>query len=271
MRKFLILIAACLVWINASAQPNPAPKARHKFIVICHRGDHVKYPENTLAAYAEAIKNRADYIEIDLHTTKDSVLVSMHDNTVNRMTNAKGLVKDMTLTEIEQLQVKSSDSLDKTAYRVPTFEEILKLCKDKIYIYIDFKNASASVTYAILKKYGMEKQVLVYINGIQQFIDWRHVAPNMPLMFSLPNSVKDEEGMKTFINQVKPDILDGSWKKYTKAMLQFANEQNIPVWPDIQSKDEDKDWDAAIALGLKGVQTDHPAALIKYLEETGLR
>jgi len=271
MRKFLILIAACLVWINASAQPNPAPKARHKFIVICHRGDHVKYPENTLAAYAEAIKNRADYIEIDLRTTKDSVLVSMHDNTVNRMTNAKGLVKDMTLTEIEQLQVKSSDSLDKTAYRVPTFEEILKLCKDKIYIYIDFKNASASVTYAILKKYGMEKQVLVYINGIQQFIDWRHVAPDMPLMFSLPNSVKDVEGMKTFISQVKPDILDGSWKEYTKTMVQFAVGQNIPVWPDIQSKDEDKDWDAAIAIGLKGMQTDHPAALIKYLEETGLR
>jgi glycerophosphoryl diester phosphodiesterase len=271
MRRFLILLATCIVWINASAQPNPAPKARHKFIVICHRGDHVKYPENTLAAYAEAIKNRADYIEIDLRTTKDSVLVSMHDNAVNRMTNAKGLVKDMTLAEIEQLQVKSRDSLDKTVYRVPTFEEILKLCKDKIYIYIDFKNASASVTYAILKKYGMEKQVLVYINGIQQFIDWRHVASNMPLMFSLPNSVKDEEGMKTFINQVKPDILDGGWKKYTKAMLQFAGEQNIPVWPDIQSKDEDKDWDAAIALGLKGMQTDHPAALIKYLEEKGLR
>jgi len=271
MKRFLFLLAACVVWIDASAQTNPAPKPRHKFIVICHRGDHVKYPENTLAAYAEAIQNGADYVEIDLRTTKDSVLVSMHDNTVNRMTDAKGAVKDMTLAEIEQLRVKSRDSLDKTDYRVPTFEEILKLCKNKIYIYIDFKNASASATYAMLKKYGMEKQVLVYINGIQQFIDWRHVAPDMPLMFSMPNSVKDIEGMKTFINQVKPDILDGGWKEYTREMVQFANEQNIPVWPDIQSKDEDQNWDAAIALGFKGLQTDHPAALIKYLEGKGLR
>ncbi|MBV8390427.1 MAG: glycerophosphodiester phosphodiesterase family protein [Mucilaginibacter sp.] len=271
MRRFLLVLTACIVWINANAQPNPAPKARHKFIVVCHRGDHVIYPENTLAAYAEAIKNRADYVEIDLRTTKDSALVSMHDGTVDRMTNAKGPVKDKTLAEIEQLQVKSRDSLDKTVYRVPTFEEILKLCKDKIYIYIDFKNAPASATYAMLKKYGMEKQVLVYINAIQQFIDWRHVAPDMPLMFSMPNSVKDVEGMKTFINQVKPDILDGGWKEYTKEMVQFANEQHIPIWPDIQSKDEDKNWDAAVALGLKGLQTDHPAALIKYLEEKGLR
>jgi len=271
MKRFLILLAACIVWINVSAQPNPAPTARHRFIVICHRGDHVIYPENTLVAYAEAIKNGADYVEIDLRTTKDSALVSMHDGTVNRMTNAKRNVKDMTLAEIEQLQVKSRDSLDKTVYRVPTFEEILKLCKNKIYIYIDFKNASAAATYAMLKKHGMEKQVLVYINAIQQFIDWRHVAPEMPLMFSMPNSVKDVEGMKTFINQVKPDILDGGWKEYSKEMVQFANDQNIPVWPDIQSKDEDKNWDAALALGLKGLQTDHPAAIIKYLSEKGLR
>jgi glycerophosphoryl diester phosphodiesterase len=271
MRRFLILLTSCIVWINVSAQTNPAPSARHKFIVICHRGDHVIYPENTLAAYAEAIKNGADYVEIDLRTTKDSALVSMHDGTVDRMTNAKGAVKDKTLAEIQQLQVKSRDSLDKTVYRVPTFEEILNLCKDRIYIYIDFKNASASATYAMLKKYGMEKQVLVYINGIQQFIDWRHVAPDMPLMFSLPNSAKDVESMKTFINQVKPDILDGNWKEYTKEMVQFANELHIPVWPDIQSKDEDKNWDAAIALGFKGLQTDHPAAMIKYLTEKGLR
>jgi len=269
--KKLMLFVTCLVWINASAQPNPAPKARHKFIVICHRGDHVIYPENTLAAYAEAIKNRADYVEIDLRTTSDSALVSMHDATTDRMTDAKGAIKDMTFEAVEQLKVKSRDSLDKTVYRVPTFEQILTLCKDKIYIYIDFKNASAAATYTTLKKYGMEKQVLVYINNMQQFIDWRHVAPAMPLMFSMPNNIKDVAGIQTFINQVKPDILDGSWKEYTKEMVQYANEQHIPVWPDIQSRDEDKNWDAAIALGLKGLQTDHPAALIKYLEEKGLR
>ena len=77
--------------------------------------------------------------------------------------------------------------------------------------------------------------------------------------------------MKTFISQVKPDILDGSWKVYTKEMVQYATDQNIPVWPDIQSRMEQNDWEAAIALGLKGLQTDHPAALIKYLSEKGLR
>jgi len=269
--KKLMLFAACMIYIHANAQTNPVPKARHKFIVICHRGDHVVYPENTLAGYTEAIKKRADYVEIGLRTTKDSALVSMHDATVDRMTDAREAIKDMTFEAIEQLKVKSRDSLDKAVYRVPAFEEILKLCKDKIYIYIDFKNASATATYAMLKKYGMEKQVLVYINNLQQFIDWRRVAPNMPLMLSMPDNVKDLTGMKNFINQTKPDVLDGNWKQYSKEMVQFADSRHIPVWPDIQGRDEDKDWDAAIALGLEGLQTDHPAALIKYLEEKGLR
>jgi glycerophosphoryl diester phosphodiesterase len=54
-------------------------------------------------------------------------------------------------------------------------------------------------------------------------------------------------------------------------MLQYAESQNSPVWPDIQGKDEDKNWDQAIALGLKGLQTDHPLLLINYLTEKGIR
>lgn len=272
MKRYFILIIAGFIAIKAGAQTNPPPQPRHPFIVIAHRGDHVTYPENTLAGYAEAIKNEADYVEIDLRTTKDSTLVSMHDATVNRMTDGKGAVKDMTLREIEQLKVKSNDSLDKTVYHVPTFEEILKLCKDKIYIYIDFKQASVAGTYAMLKKYGMEKQALVYINGIQQLIDWRAAAPTMPLMLSMPNSAKDVTGMQTFINQAKPDLLDGGWKEYTNEMVSTAKGMQIPVWPDIQSKDEGPEfWKQAIAKGFTGLQTDHPAALVKFLKEKGLR
>lgn len=272
MKKFYCLLFLCLPVLISKAQVNPPPPAQHSFIVIAHRGDHVIYPENTLAAYAEAIKNGADYVEIDLRTTKDSALVSLHDGTVNRVTNGKGNVSDLTLNELRQLKVKSKDTLDKTIYRIPTFEEILKLCKDKIYIYVDFKNASSCATYAMLKQYGMEKQVLVYINNPQQFADWRKTAPDMPLMVSLPNAVKDETGMEAFIDKYKPDILDGGCKEYSADMVSAAKEMNLPVWPDIQSPGEGpQDWEKALAKGFTGLQTDHPAAIIKYLKEKGLR
>src|SRR5690242_18530281 len=139
MKLLLISTLILLLSGNDDWQPNPAPASKHKFIVAAHRGDHVIYPENTLEAYREAIKNEADYVEIDLRTTKDGELVSMHDGSVNRMTNGQGLIKDQTLADLQQLKVKSRDTTDKQTYRIPTFKEILQLCKNRINIYLDFK------------------------------------------------------------------------------------------------------------------------------------
>ena len=87
----LLAIAACIFPILAGAQTlAPLPRARHAFIVVSHRGDHTQAPENTLAAFGNAIKDGADCVEIDLRTTVDSQLVIMHDATVDRMTDGWG-------------------------------------------------------------------------------------------------------------------------------------------------------------------------------------
>lgn len=272
MKILSTLLIALLFTLTSKAQPNPAPKARHKYIVAAHRGDHTVYPENTLKGYAMATKDGADYIEIDLRTTSDGKLVSMHDATVNRMTDGKGLVKDFTLEQLLALKIKARNSADTSSYRIPTFDQILKLCKDKMYIYIDFKEAGATATLNLLKQYHMEKQVLVYINNPSQITDWRKTYPTMPLMLSMPDSVKNVDQMKQFVNTWHPDILDGNYNTYTSEMIQYAASLGIPVWPDVQGPGEGPQvWNKAVALGLKGVQTDNPPALIKYLQGKGLR
>jgi glycerophosphoryl diester phosphodiesterase len=270
--NFLFITIIAFIAGLTSFTPNPAPKSKHKFIIAAHRGDHVIYPENTLAAYEEAIRNEADYVEIDLRTTKDGELVSMHDGTINRMTDSKGNVKDFTIDELEQLKVKSKDTTDKTVYHIPTFKQILTTCKNKINIYLDFKAADPEQAYQMIKQYGMEKQVLVYINSATQFTGWRKAAPKMPLMLSMPDSVKTVAAMESFINKYQPDILDGSYNQYSNEMVALAAKCNIPAWPDIQSAGEGPaDWNKALEKGLRGLQTDHPALLVKFLKEKGLR
>lgn len=271
--KFIRLTAILVLLVpTANYAQNPVPKARHKYIVVAHRGDHTVYPENTLEGYASTIKDGADYIEIDLRTTSDGQLVSMHDASVNRMTESKGLIKDLTLQQVEELKVRVKSKPDTATYRIPLFEQILKLCRDKIYIYIDFKEADATATLNLLKKYHMEKHVLVYINKASQITDWRKTDPTMPLMLSMPDSVKDAGAMKKFIDAYHPDVLDGNYNTYTTSMLEFAASLNLPVWPDAQGPLEGPQvWDKAVALGLKGLQTDNPPVLIKYLEGKGLR
>ena len=84
----------------------------------------------------------------------------------------------------------------------------------------------------------MEKEVLVYINKPSQFTDWRKTLPTMPLMVSLPNTVKDTAAMKKFVDQYHPDVLDGDYSDYDSAMVEFANKMGLTVWPDGQSAKE---------------------------------
>jgi glycerophosphoryl diester phosphodiesterase len=273
MNMKVIITSLFVVAVSlAKAQPNQLPKPRHKFTVIAHRGDHVRYPENTLAAYEEAIRNGVDYVEIDLRTTKDGELISLHNATTDRMTGVKGAIKEMTLNEVLALKINSNQSGDTTTYRIPTFEQILQMCKDKIYIYIDFKDATAAATYSLLKKYGMERQVLVYINEDSQFKDWRNLDKGMPLMLSMPDDIKTPQSLKLFVQQANPDVLDGSWDDYTPELVSIAKSWHLSSWPDIQSSNEGPaDWNQAILKGFTGLQTDHPLALIRFLESKGLR
>lgn len=271
MKFYYALLAAVMICKGSLAQTQ-LPASKNSFIVIAHRGDHVTVPENTIAACEKAIQHQVDFVEIDIRTTRDSVIVVMHDGTVDRTTNGKGNVSDLSFAEIKQLKIIDS-RFSSTAqnYTVPTFEQVLKTCKNKINIYLDFKNADVLQSYNLIKKYSMEQQVIVYINAPEQYDEWRRIAPQMPLMISLPADINSTEALKKLLDEHPVALLDGDYTDYNSDVLQTAIKAGIAVWPDIQSADEHRNWDKAIKMGFKGLQTDHPEALIAYLKKKGLR
>lgn len=255
-----------------AAAPNPAPKSSHRFLVCAHRGDHTNAPENTLQAYGNAIKAGADFVEIDLRTTRDSQLVIMHDASVDRMTNGTGLVKDLTYDSLRLLRVRDKAHPQWGECGIPTFGEVLELCRGKIGIYLDFKNADPAAAYQAIRRYGMEDQVIVYINAPQQFYGWRRVAPKMPLMVSLPGNVRTTDSLRGFLAKYHPDILDGDWDGYTPDMVTLAAKGGYLVFPDIQGPNERPMlWESAVTRGIRALQTDHPGDLIAWLKDKRLR
>ncbi len=271
MRIYFYLLLVFILFASqtniAYGQKAPIPKSKNAFVVISHRGNHLAAQENTLAAFQNAIKVGADYVEIDLRTSKDSQLVIMHDATVNRMTNGIGKVSDLTWAELKQLNVIEKNHPEWPEQSIPLFSEVLKLCKGKINIYLDFKNADVNASYQALKKAGMQHSVIVYINEPHQLVEWKKIAPQIPLMVSLPDSVQSAAQLNSFLEQYKIHLLDGSYKEYTVEMVNAAKAKNIPVWPDIQSATEGPEqWEKAINLGFTGLQTDHPEAMVNYLK-----
>lgn len=266
----LLLLIAFLGNVEAKAQNAPVlPAAKNKLVVIAHRGNHVNVPENSLASYEEAIKSGADYVEIDLRTSKDGMLMILHDATVDRMTNGQGNVADKTWAELQSLQLKNPKADDPTAYRIPEFREVLRLCKNRIYIYLDFKNADVAETWKQIQAEGMEKQIVVYLNKVPDYKKWRSVAPQMPLMTSLFDEVKNKDQLRYFLGQVKIEALDNI---YDKEMVQAAQSEGVSVWLDVQSPSEGPEvWNNALQKGVNGIQTDQPEMLVKYLTTNGWR
>jgi glycerophosphoryl diester phosphodiesterase len=258
--------------ISGLTQPVSLPKCSHQFVVIAHRGDHTQAPENTLTAFQNAIDAGADFVEIDLRTTKDSQLVIMHDATIDRMTEYNGRVKDFMLDSLRRIKVMEPLHPEWGLHVIPTFKEVLKLCKGKINIYLDFKDATVTTAYREILNAEMEKNIVVYINVPHQFTEWRKIAPQMPLMISLPKVITAKEEMFELLDSVKIDVLDGSYDDYTAETLLAAKEKHIPIWADIQSEDEGPDrWNRALRYKFEGLQTDHPGALIKYLKKKRVR
>ena len=287
MRKFSIILSALIFTSIANAydlnngivtshisqnflvqQPTPLPKTKHKLVIIAHRGSHLKFPENTLAAYAEAIKEGADYVEIDLRTTKDGHLVIMHDESTTRLTGKKGLIKDLNYSEIRDLKIKSTNKEDTTTYRIPDFKSVLNLCKGKINIYLDFKEADVEKTYRLITEAGMQNNLVVYLNKEEQYGQWKKVAPGIPLMASLPENMNISQ-LTTLLDKRPVDIVDNAYNDET---VNLMHKRKIAVWVDVQSNDEGPDkWEQSLKQGVDGLQTNHPEKLIEYLEEKGIR
>src|SRR5258708_3617595 len=271
IRSILPLVfAGCLLgsWSDGRA---PLPVSRHPFIVIAHRGSHTHVPENTLAAVSAAIRCGVDYVEIDLRTTKDGYLVLSHDRSVDRMTGGKGNIADLTLAEIENLEVRSGGGVEVRSagqqaqgkYRIPEFRDVLRLCRHKINIYLDFKEADVRQTWRQIREAGMEKQGVVYLNKPGQYDGWRAVAPRVPLMTSLPDDVRTPEAAALFLREKKIAVLDNV---YDTAMLRTVRQQGVAVWLDVQSdKEGPGSWEEMLGKDIQGLQTDHPEALVDYL------
>ncbi|KAA5276649.1 glycerophosphodiester phosphodiesterase family protein, partial [Bacteroides eggerthii] len=143
MKKVYLFLLLC-VCIQLSWGQDRATEIRNTFLsgntslllVVAHRADWRNAPENSLQGIQNCIDMGVDMVEIDLKKTKDGHLVLMHDKLINRTMNGKGRPEDYTLAELKALRLKNGAGC-KTRHQIPTFEEVMTLCKGKIMVNVD--------------------------------------------------------------------------------------------------------------------------------------
>ena len=116
--------------------------------ISAHRGEHLESPENTLPAIKAAIDAGAQQVEIDVKSTRDKILLLMHDWTVDRTTDGSGKVADLSYDEIKLLDAGSWFSQDHRNVRVPTFRETLTIIPHKTIVNVHVHGGTATVVSA---------------------------------------------------------------------------------------------------------------------------
>jgi glycerophosphoryl diester phosphodiesterase len=136
LRRSLLFSLGLTVSMSAAAASAPVLPTRG---IAAHRGGAATHPENTLPAFAEAVRLGAHMIELDVAISRDGVLVLMHDATVNRTTDGKGKVNDLTLEELKRLDAGAWKDRRFAGTRVPTLAEALEMMPRNVWLNVDFK------------------------------------------------------------------------------------------------------------------------------------
>ncbi len=243
----------------------PKPKNGNTY-VVAHRGAHIGIPENTLAAYQKAIDLGCDFVEIDIRKTKDGRFVSVHNSTIDAYTKGKvtGKVGDFTLAELKKLNIGKRVGPEWENERIPTFEEILELCKGKIGIYLDLKEADVKAQVEIIKRYDMEESIIWYIGG-SRINTIKEVIMYSPKTYPMPDPGPKENIVK-IVAEVNPKVIATDMGELSKEYMKIAKSNNVKVIVD-EDKGTEEEWDKILSWGTDGIQTDDPQKLIKYLNE----
>ncbi len=243
-----------------------------------HRGAAGLAPENTLAAIKAGLAQNVNRIEIDVHQTKDNQIVVLHDPTIDRTTNGKGYIKDMTFREIRKYSAGAWFDEKFNDEKIPSLDEVLKLISGKATLVIEIK--------AFDNYYqGIEKRVINIIHK-HHANDWVAVCSfDDEVLIKIHELDKNIVLHKLFLfkfpflklfNDGKLRIVDFQYYNFVdefSVYYPFANKRLIKKVHSLNKKinvwtvDDTLKINRLINLGIDGIITNHPERITRKLND----
>jgi len=212
-------------------------------LIIGHRGCGVE-PENTLRALGKGMEC-ADFVEVDVRMSKDKELVVIHDRTLERTTNGRGLVKDFTLAQLKELDAGRGE-------KIPTLQEVLELVRDKGLI-VELKEAgSEEKICGIIKESGFRNIILVSFSP-QAVRNAKEILPDFKTGIIYSRDVKNPLRLALGI---KASVLLPKFEFASRELVEKAHRHGLMVFAwTLNNEEEIK---KAVEMGLDGFASDDP-------------
>lgn len=237
---------------------------RPEVLVIAHRGASADFPENTLPAFEAAADAKADLIELDYYHSLDGIPVVLHDETLDRCTNAQSLLARKEVP-VASLDVQTLKRLDAGSWfdarfsgtTIPTLEEALAVIQSRSMTLIERKQGDAAACVQLLRKHNLQQRVVV------QAFDWEYLKACHQLDAGLVLGAlgSDELSAQRIGEAIDAGARVVGWnaKHLDAESIQRAKQKGLRVWAyTVNDSDRAKE---LIEAGIDGIITDRPAAI----------
>jgi glycerophosphoryl diester phosphodiesterase len=231
--------------------------------VIAHRGSSRDAPENTLSAFRKAIEVGADYAELDVQRTADGAVVVLHDEDLLRVAKVNRKLADMTLAEIQAVDVGRRFGPEFAGERIPTLAETIALARDRIKLVIELKfygkdRGLAAQVAQMVHDEEFEEQCVVSSLNYDGLLAAKRANPRLKTAAIISAAVGDVSRMDVDVLMVHAPLL-------TDRLLRAARRRGkgVMVW----TVDDPREAGRLVERGVHRILTNDPAALVRVRDE----
>jgi len=290
-RIFIVIFTLLAILLLLTFVMPDAPQSAYYLnirrpLVIAHQGGDGIRPGDTMVAFEHAVQIGADVLEMDAHITRDGKIVLMHDEKVDRTTDGTGLIENMTLDELKQLDAAyqwSNDDGKTFPYRgqgiqVPTLEELFQKFPDMRYV-IEIKltrNPIDKPLCDLIRKHNMQDKVVIASFHDEAMQRFRKTCPEVATSASRGEVTKFVLLGKIFLSGLTGPQYESIQPPYdpeesmnipimTKRFIRESHAKNIAVEP--WTVDDPALMKQYIEWGVDGIMTDRPDLLLEILRK----
>lgn len=196
-------------------------------LLSAHRGGPAPgYPENALATFEHALRYAPALIECDVRMTRDSVLVLMHDDTLDRTTTGTGPVTATTFADLRRLLLKDNLGIT-TPFRIPTLSETLAWADGRALLTLDVKrDVPPRRIVEAIRRLGAEGQAIIIVYNLDDLLHYHRLAPDLVISASA-DTIEEVEALITSEVDLSRLIVFTGVGEMNAAVVERLHAQNI--------------------------------------------
>jgi len=232
-------------------------------MVVAHRGASANAPENTLAAMELAISKGADWVEIDVQETRDGEVVVIHDSDLKKIGGSGRKVFESTLAELQSVDIGSWKDPSFSDQRIPTLQQLLELCKDRIKVVIELKYYGQEERLeervaSIVEAVGMQDQIAIMSLSYPAVQKMKSIRPQWQVGLLASVSIGD-------ITRLEADFFAVNANFASRAFIKHVHSRGkkLLVW----TVNDPISMSAMMSKGVDGIITDKPQLAVSIRQE----